>query len=183
MTERAQHILNHASPADSAAKTGNVLFDLIAAWNNLVSGATNVVTSAPALAISGAGGTAAKTTAAFTAFVDGGVVSVAATTAMTAIAGTLADTKYAAWAFYVGPTGTISVSAKAADCTTEALAIAALPALPANVAQIGYITVRNAQGGGTAFTAGTTHLDATGIVTTYYNAMPVTLAITTLANR
>lgn len=183
MTAQTQSKLNGMCPSAAEARLGDTLNSLVATVNALVGGVANVITTAPTLVIKAGGGVLVKSSTAFSALVDGGKVSKAANTDMAALVGTLADTKFAAWAFYIGPSGTITTSSKTADQTTAALAIAALPATPENVAQIGYITVQNAQGSGTAFTGGTTALDATGITTTYYNAVAVDLTIPTLASR
>jgi hypothetical protein len=77
------------------------------------------------------------------------------------------------WYVLVDNAGTLSVSASAnATGVNEAAAKAAVvwPALPANASVLGAVVV--ATDGAHAFTPGTTHLDATGMTTTYYNGIP-----------
>jgi hypothetical protein len=134
--------------------------------------------SAPDLAINASGGKTGKTSATFSALVNGTVVTVPAATVLPAIAGTLADTKYALWSFYVDSAGTLSVSTKTADQSTAAAALAAKPTVPDNKAEIGWLIVHNAIGSSTAFTGGTTALDATGVTATFTDAPVLGMAAT-----
>lgn len=183
--DTVRNLLNRSSPVDAMAKTGDVLTELIAFVNKQVSGQNNVMTVAAILAKKAGASPTVKSSGAFQAFVNGGLQNKSADTDMAAIAGTLADTKFAGWVFYIGADGTLSVSAKTADRASAALVVADIGglSLPDNKAIIGYIVVQNAQGSGTAFTAGTTALDATGVTLTFVNATAVTLSLTTLEDR
>jgi hypothetical protein len=167
--------LDRESPSAARAGLGTLLSQLTDAANALRLDAIlrapsiNRLLGSPVLAIKAAESPTAKTSGAFSAMVGGYQVAVAADTDMPAIAGTLADTKYALWAFYVDRYGTLTVSTKTADQSTSAAALAAKPAVPDNTLEIGYLIVQNAQGGAAAFTAGTTALDATGITSTFTN--------------
>ncbi len=101
--------------------------------------------------------------------------AVAAGTALAA--GTIPQDKWGLYLFSVAANGTITSTAAAANFTTgyasEAAAIAALPATPANQAAMGYVTVQTKVG--FAFIGGTDSLagGAAGNVanaTNYYNA-------------
>lgn len=101
--------------------------------------------------------------------------AVAAGTALSA--GTIPIDQWGVYLLTVDAAGTITVTGGAANGTTgyasEAAAIAALPAAPANQAVLGYVTVKTHAG--TTFVAGTDGLagGASGNVasqTNYYNA-------------
>lgn len=180
-----QRSLNSAFPAARDAKLGDVLADLIAGFNAHVQRINSVCLSSPGLVISAGGATVAKAGSAFTAVAGGVLLLIAANTNMPALAGVIATTKFAGWAFYVDSTGTLSVSAKTADAATLAAAVALIPAPPAGLAMIGFIVVQNGAGGN--FTGGTTALDAASTTTTYYNTagtvmMAGTVAGTTLTD-
>ena len=117
--------------------------------------------------------------------------AVAAGTALAA--GTIPADKWGCYLFSIAANGTIACAAAAENFTTgyasEALAIAALPATPANQAALGYVTVQTKVG--FAFIGGTDDL-ATGVAgnvanaTNYYNAganygSPIGAAVTLTA--
>ena len=91
------------------------------------------------------------------AMAAGTLVFKAAGTEMSALAGTIANTKYGLWAFYVDSAGTITTSTKTADADTAAAAFALMPAVPTGKAQIGAIIVVSSDAGG--FIGGTHALD------------------------
>jgi hypothetical protein len=186
---KTQDRLNKASPAEHEAKLGDTINNLINKVNSLVTyvnalttGSNNVITAAPTLVKKAGGSAIVKSSTAFSAFVDGGYVAKSADQDMSAIAGTIATNKSAAWAFYIGPTGTITTSTKTADVATDALALADVLALavPQNTAKIGHLIIGNAQAASASFTAGTTALDATGVTPTYASATAVDLSIPSL---
>lgn len=123
--------------------------------------------SSAGLAIKAGGSAIVKAGTAFSALANGTLVIKAANTDMSALVGTLATAKAAAWAFYVDSAGTITTSAKTADVADAAAAIALLPSAPDGNAMIGFITVANATGSN--FVGGTTALDAVSVTTAYYN--------------
>lgn len=89
----------------------------------------------------------------FDYYVAGTPYNKTAVTAGTALAaGTIPQNKYGIYRFTIDSAGTITCTAGAANFTTgyntEALAIAALPAVPANNAQMGYITVMSTHAAG-----------------------------------
>jgi hypothetical protein len=156
-------MLNKMAPAAKLTKLGDVINDLITAVNSLCFG----VITAATLCIKAGGSAVVKSSTAIICRVNGLTVTKTADTDMAALVGTLATLKYAAWAFYVDSAGTMTTSAKTADSTSSAAAIALLPAVPAGKLQVGYIVVYN----GTAadFVGGTTALDAALLVVTYVN--------------
>lgn len=90
--------------------------------------------------------------------ISGANYSKAAVVAGTALsAGTIPQNKYGLYRFTIVAAGTITCTAAAANFTTgydtEALAIAAIPAVPANNTQMGYITVMSTNAAG--FVGGT----------------------------
>jgi len=91
------------------------------------------------------------------AMANGVLVFKPAATEMSALAGTIANTKYALWAFYVDSAGTITTSTKTADANTGAAAFLLMPAVPTGKAQIGAIIVVSSDAGG--FIGGTHALD------------------------
>lgn len=123
--------------------------------------------STAGLAIKAGSSPTVKAGTAFSVLAGGTLVTVAASTDMAALVGTLATAKSAAWAFYIDAAGTITASAKTADAATAAAAVALLPAPPSDKAMIGFITVGNATG--SDFVGGTTALDAASVTTAYYN--------------
>lgn len=91
------------------------------------------------------------------AMAAGTLVYKPAATEMSALAGTIANTKFGLWAFYVDSAGTITTSTKTADAATAAAAFALMPTVPANKTQIGAIIVVSSDAGG--FIGGTHALD------------------------
>lgn len=85
-------------------------------------------------------------------------------------AGTIPQNKWGIYRFSIVAGGTITVTAGAANFTTgydsEALAIAALPALPASSADMGYVTVMSTVSGG--FVGGTSNLNDGSVTAHYY---------------
>lgn len=157
------NMLNKMAPAAKFAKLGDVVDDLITAVNSLCFG----VITAATLVIKAGSSAVVKSSSAITVNVNSITVTKAANTDMAALVGTLATLKFAAWAFYVDTAGTMTTSAKTADSTSAAAAIALLPAVPSGKLQVGYIVVEN----GTAadFVGGTTPLDTALLVATYVN--------------
>jgi hypothetical protein len=124
MTARRQDALNRMNPASAKAKVGDVLSDLLTYHNALAARMACVLHGSTGLAINGAGNTAVKTSAAAAAMAAGVPIIIAANTVLPALAGVIATTKFAAWAFYVDATGAMTVSAKTADAATAAAAAA-----------------------------------------------------------
>lgn len=113
----------------------------------------------------------------FTALAGGTLVFKAADTAMSALVGTIAQSKFGLWAFYIDSAGTITTSTKTADADTAAAAFALMPAVPASKAQIGFIIVTNS---GEAFDGGTDDLDKASTTVIYcdtvgHQTVPVAL--------
>lgn len=130
----------------------------------------NLAMLSPAgLAIGGGSKYTAQAVKPCTALVAGTLVFLPAATAMSALVGTLATAKFALWAFYVNASGTITTSAKTADAASAAAAFALMPAVPANLVQIGFIIVGNATGGN--FVGGSTALDAASVTTIYVDTV------------
>jgi hypothetical protein len=128
------------------------------------------LTSSPTLAIGGT--TTAVASAAFTYNIAGSSYNKGAVAAGTALAaGTVPQNTWGLYLFSINAAGTIAVTAAAGNGTgysTEALAIAAMPATPANSVAMGYVTVMNTASGG--FVAGTTALSAGTVTANYYNS-------------
>lgn len=169
MAGKYEDQLNRSMPSAKRSAMGTALAQLIAGFNALAARASCAMLGSAGLVINGAGATFAKAGSAFSALVAGVPIVVAANTAMSAIAGNIATTKFAAWAFYVDGAGVITTSAKTADAATAAAAAALLPAPPANKTMVGFIVVQNATGGN--FVGGTTALDAASITTSYYSTV------------
>jgi hypothetical protein len=139
---------------------------------NVVSDLTTLRTRSNTLMLSPAGlviGTASKkvpkSSKPFMAMVNGTLVFLPVDTAMSTLgSSTVAQNKFALWAFYTDSTGTITTSTVTADANTAALAFAAMPAVPANKAQIGAIIVTNSAG---SFVAVTDDLDKAGNTVIY----------------
>lgn len=163
--------LNRMTRAAKLAMLGNLLDDLVTAHNAMVTALSNQMLGAAGLAIKAAESPTVKAANAFNAVAGGASVHKAANTDMPALAGTLATAKAAAWAFYVDSAGTLSVSAKTADAASASAALALLPAVPANKALVGYLTIANATGSN--FVGGTTALDTASLTVTYYNPVGI----------
>ena len=151
--------------ADMAAlRTGlvNVVTDLAALRIK-----TNTYVVSPAgLAIGGGSKYTAQAVKPFMAMVNGTPVFLPAATAMSNPAvSTIAQNKFGMYCWYVDAAGTITTSAVTADGNTAALAFAAMPAVPANKAQIGAMIVTNTGAGG--WVAMTDALDKTNNVVIY----------------
>ena len=111
-----------------------------------------------------------KTATAGTAFwyMAGGAVKYKAAGDMSALAGTIADGKSAAWTFYINSSGTITTSAKTADADTAAAAalLATAVAVPDGLAVIGILIVSTS---GATFVGASTDLDAVTATDVYYS--------------
>lgn len=186
ITPEPIHALNTLAPATNLVHLGTLLNTLVTQVNALradlaaiypAASNNRFLLAAPTLALNGAGGTTAKTSTAVAAMIAGSYVTKAADQAMSALAGTLATAKSALWEFLIDSAGTITTTTKTADCATNALALAARAATPANKLSLGYLIVANASGSN--FVGGTTALDATGITVTYVS--PTTLTAMTAA--
>lgn len=169
-----QNQINRAMPAFAKAKVGDVLADLIAQVNKLVADAASVfaqlntgIVVPAALAIKAGSSAVVKSTALIVYRANGTAVVKAANTDMAALVGTIADTKFASWAFYGDDAGALTASAKTADSATAIAALALLPAVPAGKVQLGTVTVQNASGA--PFIGNTTALDAASVTATYAN--------------
>ncbi|HCE08555.1 MAG TPA: hypothetical protein DEQ40_08135 [Oxalobacteraceae bacterium] len=165
---RIQDQLNRILPAAAKAQLGTLLSDMINGLNAVLGALDTCVLNKAGLIIKAASSPIVKSVNSYAAMING-VTTVVAASDMSALAGTLATAKSAAWAFYVDGTGAITTSAKTADSATAAAAAALLPAVPANLAQIGFIVVTNTSGAG--FIGGTTFLDAAGIAVGYYDTV------------
>lgn len=188
--------LNHMTRAAYNAKLGDMIVDLTNQHAALLADVTalrtrlntGMLTSA-GLVIKAGSSAIVKAVTAFAAIIDGAPVYKAAATDMSALVGTLATAKSAAWAFYIDSAGTITTAAKTADVATHALAVAAVAAPTDNKALIGFIVVDNATGSN--FVGGTTALDAASLTVTYYNvvgsavyaAAITSVAVTGIENR
>lgn len=159
--------LNKMTPGAARASLGTRLGAAIAALERTYLKNAFLIT-APTLMIKAEGSKLVKSGAAFSALVGGVVVEKAVNTDMPMPLGTVATTKFAAWAFDMPSTGTIVVSTKTADQATEAEAIAALPALAINHVRLGWIVLENGSAGN--WVGNTDNLDAADITVTYYNA-------------
>lgn len=164
--------LDRSMPAAKRASLGTLLAAIQADVAALA--ATERLLASPGLVIKAGSSPTVKAGSGFSALAAGVVVTKAADTDMAAIAGTLASTKFALWAFYVDSAGTLTSSTKTADVDDADAALRLKPAVPAGKVELGYIIVENGTGG--AFTAGTTNLDATDVTTTYVSNEPLTPA-------
>jgi hypothetical protein len=147
-----------------------VLADLTALRANI---ATLTTDASKAYTLTGAGLTIAsgkKTATCGTAFwyMAGGAMHYKAAGDCSALAGTIADAKAAAWTFYIDAAGDITTSAKTADAANAAAAaaLAAAVAVPAGLAAIGVLIVSSS---GATFVGGTTDLDAGTATDVYYS--------------
>jgi len=134
--------------------------------------------SHPGLVIGSASKKVPKAGNAIQAVVGGTLVFKAADTAMSAITGTVAQNKFAIWAFYMDSAGTISSSTKTADANTAAAAYVLLPAIPANKVQIGFIIVTSVAIGG--FVATTDDLDVADSTVIYVDSIGIQAPAITL---
>lgn len=179
-TMDAQKALNRCMPLAKRVSLGDMLNNLINQVNYLTKRLNNRVLSNPGLVIKAGSSPIVKAGSAFLAEVGGVLIRKAANTDMSALAGTLATAKSAAWAFYINSSGTISTSTKTADAATHDAALALLTGTPDGYAQIGVIVIDNATGSN--FVGGTTALDVANLTVTYYSANgPMSLASDTLS--
>lgn len=163
-----------------SAPTGN--YDIY-----VVDGMTSTsdfVLNTPGLAIGS--DTSAVATAAFAFVIDGAAYAKTAVAAGTEPGNdVIVQAKYGAVAFDIGANGTIDVieatGQAAAQFTTAALAVAALPACASDHVRLGYITATKSDG---AFTFGTTALNAANSTVAYYSTVPqYSITGTKLENR
>lgn len=179
-------LLNRATPGLNRVKLGDVMSDMIAEHNALVTKYNAlvdavsaiylkdaVIVTAPALEIKAPASAVVKSGDAFSALVSGVLVAKSADQDMAALSGDVADDKSAVYSFYVDAAGTLT-SDKGDDADTEEAAVAALPDTPANKALLGYVIVTNASGA--PFVGDTTALDATDVTVTYVNANAAPIA-------
>lgn len=157
--------LNRLTEAAFDAKLGDKL-DLLLQYLNLLnkgSGLVNAVTLSNT--------TVSLAFTSFNAVVNGvPIFKASGTQGFTATSDDVAATKWASFRISVNVSGTVAIT-RAADQNTEAAAIAALAAVPANSADLGFITVRG--GDAAIFDATTTNLQTgavTGMVVNYYPA-------------
>jgi hypothetical protein len=137
-----------------------------------VSATSDFVLNSATLAI-GTTNTAVSTVA-FTFVVNGVSYAKAAVAAGTAPGDdVIVATKYGAVAFDIGANGTIdaveATDQAAAEFTTAALAVAALPACASDHVRLGYVTATKSDG---AFTFGTTALNAVNSTVAYTSSVP-----------
>jgi hypothetical protein len=131
--------------------------------------ALNTAMMSPAgLAIGGGSKYTAQAAKPFMAIAGGTYLFKPAATAMSDVVGTIAQTKFALWAWYIDSAGTITSSSKTADADSAALAFALMPAIPANKAQIGCMIVTNS---GEAWDAGTDALDKASTTVIYIDTV------------
>ena len=164
IAQAANNLTNGRDVVEMTRILNSLLTDITAMRTRLNSQMLNL----PGLAIKTGGSAIVTAAKSFAATVNGTLVAKTTATDMSAIAGTIATTKFAGWAFYMDAAGTITTSAKTADSATLVAALALIPATPDNKVMIGFIVVQNAAAGD--FTAGTTALDAASTTTTYYDA-------------
>lgn len=166
-----EDLLNRSMPVSLRTKVGTMFAELIAGVNALMTRTMSMCLSSAGLVISGAGGLTGKAGSAFVAMVSGVPVFVAANTAMSALVGTIATTKFACWVWYVDGAGVITTSAKTADAATAVAALALVPSTPVGKAMVGILLVQNAAAGG--FIGGTTALDAASVTGTYLSTVGI----------
>jgi hypothetical protein len=165
--------LNKMTPATYRANLGT---QLVEALDRLAAVESAVVRTylknafllaAPTLQIKAEGSKLVKSGAAIEALVAGIRVSKAENTDMPMPMGTVATTKFAAWAFDMDSSGTLSVTTKSADADSAAAALAGVAALAANKVRLGYAILQNGSAGNWA--GNTDNLDAADITVTYIN--------------
>lgn len=84
----------------------------------------------------------------------------------------IADTKFGLVELRCAVDGTLTAAALTVTATSYLNALESLPTSRVTTyAVVGYLVIQNAQGGGTAFTGGTTALDASGITTDYIDTV------------
>lgn len=151
--------LNRMTPAAKRALMGDVLADLI---NSL----QNRVVQQATLAIKAGSSAIVRTTTPLLYKVGDELLRKAAGD-LSALVGTLATAKSAAWAFYIDGSGTVTTAAKTADATTHDAALALVTAPPVGKIMFGVVVIDNATGSN--FVGGTTALDVGSLTVTYYS--------------
>lgn len=128
---------------------------------------TSLVTSSPGLVIKGAGSTLTKTGGSATKYFANGVYgSIAAATDMAAFSGTVTNTKFNVFCFFVDSAGTLTSAMGTEGATRSAVKF---PQIPVGKALIGFVEI-NPTGTGN-FVGGTTALDdATVVPNAFYNS-------------
>jgi hypothetical protein len=110
-----------------------------------------------------------KTTYPIMALCNGTLVFKPAGTDMSVLpASTTLQDAFGLWAFYIDSTGTITTSARCGNAASAVLAFAAMPAVPANLTQIGAIIVTDSN---SSFVAATDSLNASGVQTIYIDCV------------
>jgi len=145
----------------SVATANQNLRDVI---TKLQTNACDMVLNSAGLAIKTSSSAVAKSANAITAIIDGVLVSKAAAD-MAALVGTIPASKFGLFVFSINASGTLVTT----PGTLNGAAIGDLvfPTIPSGNVVIGFIVVQN--GSASAFTGGTTALDAANITTTYVN--------------
>lgn len=163
-------LIDRMNPIAMQTLIGTKLDQLMSALN-LLAGGTGVM--APQHTMSNS--TVSLALTAFTYYINGVPARKAAgNTALTATTHDVAATKWASYRVSIQSGGTVTIT-KSTDQDTEALAVANLPALPANEANVGYFLVR---GGDAAIFDATTNNLATGAVTgMIVKFLPATAAV------
>ena len=168
-------LLNEYEPALKEAGLSTKITAIIDQVNNIVNKLKgDYPVSKPGLTFGSTDASKVKNAAAFDYTING--VKYSKAISETAFAGTegaipSAGDLYGAWRVVIDAAGTTTIQEAAANDTgyaTAALALAALPAVPADKAGLGTVTVLAADG--TAFTPGTTELSAANITDAYDDA-------------
>lgn len=124
-----------------------------------IQGVADTLLSTGGLVIHGSASTLAKVATLCKALVNGVLVSIAANTDMPALVGSVTNTKFNVFCFYINSTGTVSVLMGTEGATIGAIVF---PTTPADNACIGFVII-NPTGTG-AFVGGTTALDDATVV-------------------
>jgi hypothetical protein len=151
----------------SNARDGTMQIILRAVTRPLFDRQSSLMVSSAGLVIKGAGNTLAKTGAAASKyFADGVYGSIAAATDMPALVGTVTNTKFNVFCFFVDRAGTITSAMGTEGATRSAVVF---PQFTALKALIGFIEI-NPTGTGN-FVGGTTALDdATVVPNAFFNS-------------
>lgn len=145
----------------SEATANSNLRDVI---TNLQISLLDFVFNSAGLAIKAGSSAIVKSVNTITAIINGVLVSKAASD-MPALVGTIAASKFGLFVFTMNASGTLTTTP--GTLTASSLAGLSFPTIPDDEVVIGFIIVNN--GSTSAFTGGTTALDATDITTTYVN--------------
>jgi hypothetical protein len=165
-------LLDEYEPALKEAGLSTKISAIITQVNDIINKVKgDYLVSKPGLTIGSSAATAVKNAAAFDFTING--VRYTKAISETAFAGTENDVPstgdlYGAWRLVIDAAGTITIQEAAANDTgyaTSALALAGLPAVPADKAAVGTVTALAADG--TAFDPGTTELSAANITDAY----------------